>query len=54
MTGGWRKLDNEKLHNLYCSPHNIKVIKSWENSVGGEFITHGREENCIKILGKKA
>jgi hypothetical protein len=28
VTGGWRKLRNEKLHNLYCSPSIIRVIKS--------------------------
>jgi hypothetical protein len=25
MVGGWRKLHNEKLHNLYCSPSIIEV-----------------------------
>jgi hypothetical protein len=28
MTGGWRKLHNEELHNLYSSPSIIKMIKS--------------------------
>jgi hypothetical protein len=27
MTGGWRKLHNEELHNLYSSPNIIRVIK---------------------------
>jgi hypothetical protein len=31
---GWRKLHNEELHNLYCSPSIIKVI-----SVGFEVLT---------------
>jgi hypothetical protein len=26
-TGGWRKLYNEELHNLYCSPCIIRIIK---------------------------
>jgi hypothetical protein len=26
--GGWRKLDNEELHNWYCSPSIIRMIKS--------------------------
>jgi len=26
--GGWRRLHNEKLHNLYASPNIIRVIKS--------------------------
>jgi hypothetical protein len=28
VTGGWRKLHNEELHNLYSSPSIIKIIKS--------------------------
>jgi hypothetical protein len=28
VTGGWRKLHNEELHNLYSSPSIIRKIKS--------------------------
>jgi hypothetical protein len=28
VTGGWRKLHNEELHNLYSSPSAIIIIKS--------------------------
>jgi hypothetical protein len=28
VTGGWRKLHNEELHNLYSSPSIIIMIKS--------------------------
>jgi hypothetical protein len=28
IIGGWRKCHNEKLHNLYCSPNIIGMIKS--------------------------
>jgi hypothetical protein len=28
VTGEWRKLHNEKVHNLYSSPNIIRVIKS--------------------------
>jgi hypothetical protein len=27
VTGGWRKLHNEELHNLYSSPSTIRMIK---------------------------
>jgi hypothetical protein len=43
VTGGWRKLHNEKLHNSYSSPDIIRNIKSrrmrWEGHVAlmGEF-----------------
>jgi hypothetical protein len=28
VTGGWRKLHNEGLHNLYTSPNISRMIKS--------------------------
>jgi hypothetical protein len=28
MAGEWRRLHNEKLHNLYATPNNIRVAKS--------------------------
>jgi hypothetical protein len=28
VIGGWRKSHNEELHNLYCSPSIIRIIKT--------------------------
>jgi hypothetical protein len=28
MTGGWRELHNEELHDMYSSPYIIRIIKS--------------------------
>jgi hypothetical protein len=28
VAGGWRRLHNEELHNLYASPDIVRVIKS--------------------------
>ena len=37
MTGDWKKLHNEELNDLYCSPNIVRVIKSrrmiWEGHV---------------------
>jgi hypothetical protein len=35
VTGGWRKLHNEELHNLYSSPSIIRMIKSRRTRWGG-------------------
>jgi hypothetical protein len=39
VTGGWRKLHNEELHNLYSSPSIIRMIKSrrlrWRRHLAG-------------------
>jgi hypothetical protein len=29
VSGGWKKLHNEKLRNLYSSPSIIRMLKSW-------------------------
>jgi hypothetical protein len=35
VTGDWRKLHNEELHNLYSSPNIIRMIKSRRTSWAG-------------------
>jgi hypothetical protein len=39
VIGGWRKLHSEELHNLYCSPSIIRIVKSrrmrWAGHVAG-------------------
>jgi hypothetical protein len=50
VTGGWRKLRNEELHNLYSSPNIIRMIKSrwrrWAGNVAGV----GAKRNAERIL----
>jgi hypothetical protein len=52
VTGEWRNLHNEELHNLYSSPHIIRQVKA--NEVGGACGTHGRREKCVQGVGGKA
>jgi hypothetical protein len=42
MIGGWRKLHNEELHNLYCSPSIIRMIKSMSMIWAGHVARTGR------------
>jgi hypothetical protein len=44
--GGWRKLHNEELHNLYTLPSIIKMIKS-KMMMDRACSTNGGEEECI-------
>jgi hypothetical protein len=42
VTGGWGKLHNEELHNLYSSPSIIRVIKSRRMRWAGNAARMGR------------
>jgi hypothetical protein len=42
VTGGWRKLYNEELHNLYSSPSIITMIKSRRMRWAGHVARIGR------------
>jgi hypothetical protein len=44
VTGGWRKLHNEELHNLYSSPSIIRIIKSRRMRWVGHVDEWGEEE----------
>jgi hypothetical protein len=48
-TGGWRKLHNEELHNLYSSPSIIRKIKLWRMSWAGHVGRMGEKSNAYRI-----
>jgi hypothetical protein len=50
MTGDWRKLHNEELHNLYSSPNIIRMIKSRRMKWAGHVARMGETRNAYRIL----
>jgi hypothetical protein len=50
VTGGWRKLHNEELQNLYSSPSIIRMIKSWRMSWAWHVARMGVKINECRIL----
>jgi hypothetical protein len=54
MTGDWRKLHNEELHNLCSSPNIIRMIKSRRMRWAGHVARIGEKMNAHRILVGKA
>jgi hypothetical protein len=50
VTGGWRKLHNEELHNLYSSPSIIRVIKSRRTRSAWHAARMGAKMNAYRTL----
>jgi hypothetical protein len=50
VTGGWRKLHSEELHNLYTSPSIIRMIKSRRMRWAGLVARMGEKRNGYRIL----
>jgi hypothetical protein len=46
VTGGWRKLHNEELHNLYSSPNITRMIKSRSMRWVGHVARMGERRYC--------
>jgi len=50
MTGEWRKLHNEKLNVLYCSPNIVRVIKSRRARWAGHVARMGEGRGLYRVL----
>jgi len=50
VTGEWRRLRNEELNDLYCSPNIVRVIKSGRMSWAGHVARMGEERGKYRVL----
>jgi hypothetical protein len=50
VAGGWRRLHNKELYNLYALPHIIRVIKSRRMRWTGHVTLMGEIRNSYNIL----
>jgi hypothetical protein len=48
--GGWRKLDNEELHNLYSSPNITSTSKKRRMRLPGHVARMGKKRNACRVL----
>jgi hypothetical protein len=53
VTGEWRKLHNEKFHNLYYSPIIIRIIKSRKTRWAGHVARMEGKRNVYRLLVEK-
>jgi hypothetical protein len=52
VTGGWRKLHNKELHNLYSSSSTIRIIKSRRMRWAGHVARKEEKRNmCMSLVG---
>jgi hypothetical protein len=50
VTGGWRKLHKEELHNLYFSRSIIRMTKSGRMRLGGHVARMAEKRDAYRIL----
>jgi hypothetical protein len=50
VTGDWRKLHNEELHNLYSPPKIIRMIKSRRMRCAAHVSRMGAKRNAYRIV----
>jgi hypothetical protein len=51
VTGEWRKLRNEELHDLYSSPSIIRIIKARRVRWAGHVARQGEKRSAYRLVG---
>jgi hypothetical protein len=54
VTGGWRKLHNGELHDLYSSPSIIRIIRSRRMRWTGHVARMGEKRKVCRLLVGKS
>jgi hypothetical protein len=54
VTGDWRKLHNEELHNWYCSQNIIRFVKWRGMRWAGHVARMGDRRNAYRVLVRKS
>jgi hypothetical protein len=52
LTGEWRKLHNEELHDLYSSPSIIRIMKARRMRWAGYVARMAEKRNAYRLVGK--
>ena len=50
MTREWRKLHNEELNDLYCSPNTVRLFKSRRMRWAGRVARMGERRGVYRVL----
>jgi hypothetical protein len=50
VAGGWRKVHNEELHDLYSSPSIIRIINTRRMRWAGHVARMGEKRNAYRLL----
>jgi hypothetical protein len=53
VTGKWRKLHNEELHDLYSSPSIIRIMKARRMRWAGNVARMAEKRNTYRLLAGK-
>jgi hypothetical protein len=53
VINGWRKLNNDELHNLYSSPNIIRMIKSRRTRWAGHVARMGEKGNAYRTFSRE-